>query len=319
MMQVISAEHVYRICDWNDLMDALASAHAGPKPLVDRAAIVHDNDGVTETYINIPAWIPGQAFASKITTVLPRNPSRFEGIPAIQALVTLFDGDTGSPRAVIDGTSLTYVKTAADSALGSQLLSDPGARTLTLVGTGGMAPFAVRAHLAARPSIERVFVWGRRPEQAARVVTELAGQSISAEAVSDLETAVRQSDVVSCVTASTAPLVMGAWLKPGAHLDLIGGYTPEMRECDDEAVERARLFVDSRWFAIEKAGDLGIPISSGVITADNVEADLFELCGEGYQVNRQSQDITLFKNGGGAHLDLFTAMFIAKHYEAENE
>lgn len=318
-MQVISAEHVYRICAWQDLMAALATAHAGPKPLVDRAAIVHDNEGVTETYINIPAWIPGEAFASKITTVLPRNPSRFESIPAIQALVTLFDGDTGSPRAVIDGTALTYMKTAADSGLGSQLLSDPAARVLTVVGTGGMAPFAVRAHLAARPSIDKVFVWGRRPDQAANVAAELGQHSISAEATGDLETAVRQSDVVSCVTASTEPLVMGEWLKPGAHLDLIGGYTPEMRECDDAAVACARLFVDSRWFAIEKAGDLGIPIANGVITADDVEADLFELCGESYQVNRQPQDITLFKNGGGAHLDLFTAMFIAKHFEAENE
>ncbi|MGI9462731.1 MAG: hypothetical protein ACR2OM_02260, partial [Aestuariivirgaceae bacterium] len=108
-MQVISSEHVYRICAWQDLMSALAAGHAGPRPLVDRVAIVHETAGVTDSYINIPAWIPGKAFASKITTVLPRNPSRFENIPAIQALLTLFDGDTGSPRAVIDGTSLTYV------------------------------------------------------------------------------------------------------------------------------------------------------------------------------------------------------------------
>ena len=317
-MQVISAEHVYRICTWDNLMGALAKAHAGPKPLVERAAIFHDNDGVTETYINIPAWIPGKAFASKITTVLPRNPTRFDGIPAIQALVTLFDGDTGSPRAVINGTSLTYVKTAADSALGSKLLSSPDANVLTLVATGGLAPFIVAAHRAARPSISKVFVWGRRAEQAARVAGDLRDSGIDAEPADDLEHAVRQSDIVSCATSSTEPLVRGDWLKSGSHLDLIGSYTPEMRECDDRAVTRARLFVDSRWFAVEKAGDLGIPISNGVITVDDVEADLFELCGEGYPVNRQPQDITLFKNGGGAHLDLFTAMFIADHYEAEN-
>lgn len=318
-MLVISAEHVYRICAWPDLMAALATAHAGPKPLVNRTDIVHDNDGITETYINIPAWIPGQAFASKITTVLPRNPSRFEGIPAIQGLVTLFDGDTGSPRAVIDGASLTYMKTAADSALGSQLLSSPDAEVMTLVATGGLAPFIVAAHRAARPSINKVHVWGHRAEQAARVAGDLRDSGIDAAAADNLEQAVRQSDIVSCATSSTEPLVLGDWLKPGAHLDLIGSYTTQMRESDDEAVKRARLFVDSRWFAIEKAGDLGIPISSGVITADDVEADLFELCGQGYEVNRQPQDITLFKNGGGAHLDLFTAMFIAKHYEAENE
>lgn len=315
-MQVIPAEDVYRICAWQDLMDALAKGHAGPKPLVERTAIVHDNDGVTESYINIPAWIPGKAFASKITTILPRNPARFDGIPAIQALVTLFDGDTGSPRAVIDGTSLTYVKTAADSALGSQLLSSPDAKVLTLVATGGLAPFIVAAHRAARPSINKVFVWGRRAEQAARVAGDLRDSGIDAEPAADLEQAVRQSDIVSCATSSTEPLVLGDWLKTGAHLDLIGSYTPEMRECDNEAAVRARLFVDSRWFAVEKAGDLGIPIAQGVIGESDVEADLFKLCGEGYPVNRQPHDITLFKNGGGAHLDLFAAMFISDQYEA---
>ncbi len=316
-MHVISAEQVYRICAWDDLMSALAEAHKGEKPLVDRSAITRDNDDITETYINISAWIPGKAFASKMVTVLPQNPSRFEDIPAIQALVALFDGKTGSPRAVIDGTSLTYVKTAADSALGSRLLSNPDARVLTVVGTGGLAPFAVRAHLAARPSIERVQVWGRRPDQAIRVARELDAESIAAAPVEDLEAAVRRSDVVTCVTASSTPLVAGAWLKPGAHLDLIGAFTPDMRECDDEAVTRARLFVDSRWFAVEKPGDLGNPIARGVIRVSDVEADLFELCGEGYQVNRVDRDITLFKNGGGAHLDLYTGLFIVDQYTAE--
>ncbi len=316
-MHVIAAEHVYRICAWDDLMSALAEAHRGEKPLVERSAMMRDRDDVTEAYLAISAWIPGQAFVSKLTTVLPQNPSRFEGVPAIQAMVALFDGPTGSPRAVIDGTSLTYVKTAADSALGTRLLANPEARTLTVVGTGGLAPFAARAHLAARPSIDRVQVWGRRFEQAERVAGELASASIDATPIEDLETAVRAADIVTCVTASRAPLVAGAWLKPGAHLDLIGAFTPDMRECDDEAVTRARLFVDSRWFAIEKPGDLGSPIARGVIRAADVEADLFELCGEGYRVNRRDHDITLFKNGGGAHLDLFTAMFIVKQFEAE--
>ncbi|MGI9464234.1 MAG: ornithine cyclodeaminase, partial [Aestuariivirgaceae bacterium] len=266
-MHVISADEVYRICAWDDLMTALAAAHADEKPLVDRSSIVRDNDGVTETYLNIPAWIPGKAFGSKIITVLPQNPARFEGIPAVQALVTLFDGQTGSPRAVIDGTSLTYVKTAADSALGSRLLSRDDASVLTLVGTGGLAPFAARAHVAARPGLQTVYVWGRRLEQAKRVAAELSEFSINAEPVDDLETAVRRSDVVSCVTASLEPVVNGAWLKPGAHLDLIGAFTPEMRECDDDAVTRARLFVDSRWFAIDKPGDLADPLARGVISA----------------------------------------------------
>lgn len=316
-MYVVGAEDVYRICDWRALVDALAEAHTRDKPMVDRVSITHDNNGTTQTYLNIPAWIPGTAFASKIITVLPDNPSRFDGIPAVQALVTLFDGRTGSPRAVIDGTSMTYTKTAADSALGSRLLSNPDASVLTVVGTGGLAPYAARAHIAIRPSIEKVYVWGRSLDRAQRVARELAGEGIDATAIGELEAAVRDSDIITCATSSTEPLVQGAWLKPGAHLDLIGAYTPEMRECDDEAARIARKFVDSRWFAIDKTGDLGAPIASGVIAESDIEADLFELCGEGYPVDRKPGDITLFKNGGGAHLDLFTAMFIADIYESE--
>ena len=115
---------------------------------------------------------------------------------------------------------------------------------------------------------------------------------------------------MSCATSSTAPLVKGAWLKPGAHLDLVGAFTPEMRECDDEAVQRARLFVDSRWFAIDQPGDLADPLRRGVIRRHDVEADLFELCRDDYDIDRQRDDVTLFKNGGGAHLDLFTALFV---------
>jgi ornithine cyclodeaminase/alanine dehydrogenase-like protein (mu-crystallin family) len=138
---------------------------------------------------------------------------------------------------------------------------------------------------------------------------QLAAAGMAAT-VSELEPAARQADIVSCATASTAPLVQGDWLKPGTHLDLVGGFTPEMRECDDTCVRRARLFVDSRWFAIDQTGDLGDPISRGVIARDKVEADLFDLCAHRGTIERRPEDITLFKNAGGAHLDLFTALHI---------
>ena len=129
--------------------------------------------------------------------------------------------------------------------------------------------------------------------------------------------AVRRADIISCATASTAPLVLGAWLKPGAHLDLVGAFSADMRECDDDAVMRARLFVDSRWFAIDQPGDLGDPIRRGVISRDRVEADLFELA-RGSPVRRQPGDITLYKNGGGGHLDLFTALYIVRARRASS-
>jgi alanine dehydrogenase len=241
-----------------------------------------------------------------VVTVFPGN----RELPVVQALYALFDGKTGEPLGVLDGTALTYRKTAADSALGSRLLSDPQSRILVMVGAGALSPYLIEAHRAIRPSIDRVFIWNRDRARAAKLAHRLG-----AEPADDLERAVRQADIISCATSSSEPLVKGAWLKDGAHLDLVGSFTPDMRECDDEAVSRARLFVDSRWFAIDQPGDLDDPLRRGVIGRQDVEADLFELCRDGYAVNRKPDDITLYKNGGGAHLDLFTALYIWRNLE----
>lgn len=308
-MRVITADEVHDICAWLPLVEALAAAHRGPKPLVGRAALEAGEGAARQTYIDMPAWQPGIAMGSKLVTVMPDNPDRFPGVPAIQALYALFDGRHGRPLAVIDGTALTYRKTAADSALGARLLAGREPKVLAMVGAGGLAPYLVAAHRAARPSIERVLVWNRRMDKAEALARDIARNGLTA-LPSELEPAVRQADIISCATAATAPLVDGRWLKPGAHLDLVGGFTPQMRECDDECVRRARLFVDSRWFAVDQTGDLGDPIRRGVIDRRKVEADLFELCQEGHDVGRRADDITLYKNAGGAHLDLFTALFI---------
>ena len=304
VIRLVSAGEVHELCAWEGLIEALAQAHRGPKPLVGRASL----DSADQRYIDMPAWLPGRAMGSKLVTVMPGNPDH-AGLPAVQALYALFDGGTGSPLAVIDGTALTYRKTAGDSALGSRLLSRPDAQVLLMVGAGGLAPYLIAAHLAARPSLQRVLVWNRRMDKAEALARKIAAAGIAASA-SELEPAVREADIVSCATASTTPLVAGRWLKPGAHLDLVGGFTPEMRECDDDCVARARLFVDSRLFAIEQTGDLGDPMRRGIIGQSKVEADLFELCGRNGPIERGRDDITLFKNAGGAHLDLFTALHI---------
>jgi len=300
-MLFVSSEDVHRICVWTRLCDALVEAHRGPEPKVDRSEIHAMRDGNRETYFNLPAWQPGVAMGTKVVTVFPGN----RDLPAVQALYPLFDGATGAPLAVLDGTALTYRKTAADSALGSRLLSSPEARNLLMVGAGGLAPHLIEAHRAVRPAIEKVYVWNRDRAKAERLA-----QQIGARVVDDLEDVAGEADIISCATSATTPVIKGRWLKPGAHLDLVGGFTPDMRECDDEAVRRARLFVDSRWFAVDQPGDLGDPLRRGVIAREDIEADLFELCRDGYDVKRQLDDITLFKNGGGAHLDLFTALFI---------
>ena len=300
-MRFISADEVHRICEWCALAEALAEAHRGPEPMVDRSGLHVDENGVRQTYFNLPAWQKGVAMGTKVVTVFPGN----RDLPAVQALYPLFDGTNGAPLAVLDGTALTYRKTAADSALGSKLLSRKDSRVLLMVGAGGLAPYLIAAHRAIRPSITEVLVWNRDRGKAEALAREAGGA-----VVTELEGAVRRADIISCATASTVPLVRGAWLKSGAHLDLVGGFTLEMRECDDEAVTRARLFVDSRWFALDQPGDLGDPLRRQVIRREDIEADFFELCRDGYDVKRRDDDITLLKNGGGAHLDLFTALFI---------
>ena len=304
-MRVVPGAEVHDLCTWNALIDALAEAHRGPMPSVDRSEIHHAHGQTRDTYFNLPAWLDGVAMGTKVVTVLPDNPQA--RLPAIQALYVLCEGKTGSPVAVIDGTALTYRKTAADSALGARLLAGEESVHLVMVGAGALAPYLVAAHRTVRPSLTRISVWNRSGGKA----TALAAQ-IGAEAVNDLEAAVRQADIVCCATNATEPLIKGAWLKPGAHLDLVGSFTPDMRECDDDAVRRARLFVDSRQFAIDQPGDLGDPLRRGIIGRERIEADLFDLCRHGPAWPRRPNDITLFKNGGGAHLDLFTALFIWK-------
>jgi len=169
-----------------------------------------------------------------------------------------------------------------------------------MVGAGGLAPYLVAAHRAVRPSIEHVLVWNRTAGK--RVV--------GGEVVTVLENGARQADIICCATESTTPLTMGDWLRPGVHLDLVGSFTPDMRECDHQAVKRSCIFVDSRMFAIDQPGDLADPLKRGIIPRNKIEADLFELCRGERNFVHAPNDVTLFKNGGGAHLDLFTALHI---------
>ncbi|MEE4237355.1 MAG: hypothetical protein V2I51_11605 [Anderseniella sp.] len=310
-MRFVSASEVHDVCQWPALVEALAQAHRQSPPLTGRADVTATVRSTTQTFLNLPAVLPGVAFGSKLVTVLPDNPDRHPGMPAIQALYALFSGDDGAPLAVIDGTSLTYRKTAADSALGASLLARDDPATLVMVGAGGLSPWLARAHLAVRPSLSKVLVWNRSTHRAEAVAAELAAEGVDAEAVASLEAAVREGDVISCCTAATEPLVRGEWLKAGAHVDLVGGFTPAMREVDDEAVRRARLFVDAAW-NVEEFGDLIDPVNRGVIARDSIEADLYTLCQPGYDIGRDPDQITLFKNGGGGHLDLYTALFILK-------
>ncbi len=263
----------------------------------------------------MPAWTRGPTgrVGVKIVTVFPDNGKR--ALPSIYGQYLLLDGQTGQSLALLDGTMLTKRRTACASGLASRYLSRNDAATLLMVGTGALAPELIRVHAKVRP-IEQVEIWGRRPEQAEELAAHLSqslpaalGRSIAVRAVTDRRQAVTAADIVSCATLSKVPLVEGAWLRDGQHIDLVGAYTPQMRESDDKAVQRARVFVDTRAGALKEGGDIVQPLANGAIAAGDVIADLFDLTA-GRQAGRPAGDstsITLFKSVGAALEDLAAA------------
>jgi alanine dehydrogenase len=267
------------------------------------------------TLLLMPAWTRGAAsrLGIKVVTVFPDNGKR--ALPSIYGQYLLLDGATGASLALLDGTMLTKRRTACASGLASRYLSRPESRRLLMIGTGALAPQLIRVHAKLRP-IEEVAIWGRRPDRAAALAQELLdslpralGRPISVRAVADRQQAVAEADIVSCATLSKTPLVEGDWLHEGQHIDLVGAYTPQMRESDDRAVERARVYVDTRAGALKEGGDIVQPLANGTIDEDDVIADLFELS-RGQQTGRLPGDatsITLFKSVGAALEDLAAA------------
>lgn len=227
-------------------------------------------------------------------------------IPAVQAICVLFDGSNGRPLAVMGGTEITHWRTAADSALGAKLLAPPNPEILLCVGAGDMAHFLIRAHRAVRPSIRRVLIWNRTVERAIALAKRVEKEGVDAEVAADLDAATTAADIITTCTRSHEPLIRGANLRRGVHLDLVGGYTPATREADDEAARKARVFVDRRESAFDGVGDILQPIANGAIKEADVLGDLYDLA-SGKVVGRRSlDDVTFFKNAGGGHLDLMT-------------
>jgi alanine dehydrogenase len=256
-----------------------------------------------DTLLVMPAWRVGGCLGVKLVTVFPGNAGRGES--AVHATYALFDAATGLPLAMLDGTELTRRRTAAASALAARFLAQPDATRLLMVGTGGLAPHIIESHAAVRP-ISSVRVWGRRIEAAEAVARGFTGRPYAVEAVSDLPAAVRWADIISCATLAETPIVHGAWLRPGQHLDLIGSFTPAMREADDGALARARIYVDSAG-ALAESGELLHGFASGTITVADVRGELSGLVRGTVAGRRSAEEITLFKSVGCALEDLAAA------------
>ncbi len=284
--------------DWLALTDALAAGHTLPKAEVGDTFLYRGKD----TVLSRAAWIDGLGQLVKTATIFPGNADR--GLPAIHGAASVFSDADGTLSAMVDFHLLTKWKTAGDSLLGARRLARPDSAVILIVGAGTVGRSLRQAYGAAFPGA-RFEIWNRTPARA----QELAAEFDATEAVDDLQHAVSGADIVTSATMATEPFIDGAWFRPGQHIDLIGAYRPDMREVNDTALARADIFVDSRDTTLDHIGELKIPLAEGTITRDAVQADYYELDSGLYR--RQSPDqITLFKNGGGAHLDLMTARYI---------
>jgi len=314
-MLMLDADKLLNCMPFATLVDELAAMHREPVGLVDEMLMesVDDDQNVSHFFIRT-GWQPEKAVGAKVITVFPRNNQAAE-YPSIQAVYVLFEAVNGSPVACLDGTALTWLKTASDSALGSRLLSRENIENMLMIGAGQMAPHLISAHCEVRPSLKKVRVWNRTAEKAQSVCDELQRKFPAVEftTIAEVEAGVRDADLICSAIGRKQPIIEGAWLKPGAHVDLIGAFTADMREADDEVLRRGSLFVDSRETTINHIGELMIPLASGVIQESDVLADLSELCRQKHAGRCDSKEITVFKNGGGGHLDLMCARILHDH------
>lgn len=314
-MRVVEAEEVGRLLVYPDLVDALEAAFRGQVVTPVRHHHPVARAGEPDAMLLLmPAWddvstgFDGDPMIGiKIVNVVPGNAAR--GKASVVGSYLLMSGVTGEPVAMMDGSRLTLRRTAAASALAARTLARPDAARLVMVGAGALAPHLIEAHASVRP-IREVAVWNHRPEKAVALAESLAGRPYRVTAVTDLAAAVAEADIVSAATLSSEPVIRGAWLKPGSHVDLVGAFTPAMRESDNEAVRRARVFVDTRGGALKEAGDIVRPIADGVITAADVVADLFDLSRGTDPGRRGADEITLFKSVGTALEDLAAARLV---------
>ena len=301
-MKWISAEEVDAVLSWPVAVEALRAGHLGERPVLRDILLQHER----RSLFNRAAILPAIGAGVKVAAVFPEKPSWSPPQPSEQAVFLLVDPDRWTFKAMIDGAAITRWKTAADSALASRILSREGSRRLLMIGAGTIAPSLIEAHLFVRPAIEEVTVWNRTRSRAEALVESLAREGVRVTVSDDLGSSIASADIITSATGAPEPIIDGHRLRPGAHVDLVGAFSPTMREADDETIQRASIYVDCYDTALHDIGELAVPLSQGLIHREDVRADLFELV-QSDPVERGLDEITVYKNGGGAHLDLMIA------------
>ncbi|WP_105386251.1 bifunctional Delta(1)-pyrroline-2-carboxylate/Delta(1)-piperideine-2-carboxylate reductase [Neorhizobium alkalisoli] len=310
-MLVLNEEQTRAALPWGELIEAIEQMFRSDCVMPVRHH--HDMEvpgEATAVMLLMPAWVPGDHIGVKILNLFPDNHLR--SLPTIIGRYLLSSGKTGDMLAIVEGGELTARRTAATSALAARYLASPHAETMLMVGTGRLSLNLMQAHAITRP-LKHFFIWGRNRTKAEETARDAKALGIDAVIVDELAEAVRRADIVSCATLSSEPLIRGEWLKPGAHLDLVGAFKPSMRESDDEAVRRSSVFVDTRAGAMKEGGDIVQPLQSGVLTGDDIKAELADLVHGRHPGRGGADEITLFKSVGAALEDLAGAILAYRH------
>lgn len=312
-MLIIPDEKISEYLDHKKLIEALREIFQSDYTMPVRHHHFYKTpEGDDNTLILMPVW-NNEYMGMKQVTVAPANANR--NMPSIFAQYILSDAKTGQPLAMINATELTSRRTACTSALASSYLSREDSENLLIVGGGSVAKHLVQAHLAVR-NFKKVNIWTRNSSKMNEFVADLKNQGIAVEAVTNLEDAARNADLIACATLSKTPVIKGEWVKPGTHLDMIGSHKPDTRETDNDAIRKSSIFVDSRAGALHETGELALPIVDGILTGDDVQADIVELI-KGIHPGRTFPDeVTLFKSAGLAIEDLAAALLVYKSYQA---
>lgn len=314
MMRTIENETIDQVLNYDKMLEALYKIFISKFTMPVRHHHFYNTpDSAENALILMPAWTD-KYLGCKQVIVAPKNAEQH--LPAIHALYTLFNAETGVPLAQMDATKLTSVRTACASALAAKYLARENAENLLVIGSGSVAYHLAQAHSSVR-NYKHIEVWARNSDKAQALLDSLKQQGFTNVSLAkDLQAAIQKADVISSATLSKEPIIKGEWLKPGVHLDLIGSHTPKTREADDEVIRRSTIYADSREGALHETGELAIPIASGLLDPKDVQADLVELCKANKLARKNDEEITLFKSAGLAIEDLAAALMV---YEAVAE
>ena len=305
---MFSVRDIRSVMNWERAIQALRHGHQGARPSTQDLLVQSGPFSVFSRGVVLPGYGAGV----KVCSIFPPNAYKDTPLPTEDAIFVVIDEEQKSISCILDGPEVTRWKTAADSALASAILSADDSKSLLVIGAGPIALALAQAHIHVRPSIERIMLWNRTPQKLVSVSQSLRQLGRTIDVVTDIDDAVSRADIISAATGSVIPIIKGRFLKSGAHVDLVGGYRSDMREADDDVIEQADVFVDFKDTALG-TGDITQAIANGSLAQSDIKGDLFEMVRSAPERNGKA---TVFKNAGGAHLDLLIALAAAKALDA---